>query len=277
MVVLEVKNIAKIYQVDETGLMSLEALKDINLTVSKGEFISIIGPSGCGKSTLFGIIGGLVESTSGEIRVKGEIVKGPHPSIGMVFQEESAFPWLTTIENVEFGLRMAGWNKKERRAKAREMIELVGLSGFENHYPGELSGGMRQRVAIARTLVMDPEIILMDEPFGALDEQTRLILGEELLRIWEKIRATILLITHSISEAVMLSERVLVMSGRPGSFKKMITIDIPRPRSSFIISTKRFSEITDEIWKELKEEAAKGMKMCGLKEAKGMDRAEKSD
>lgn len=261
MVILEVKNVEKIFNVDEMGLLKVEALKDINLTVSKGEFISIIGPSGCGKSTIFGIIGGLIEASSGDVRIKGEIVKGPHPSIGVVFQEESAFPWLTTLENVEFGLRMYGVNKKERRAKARDMIELVGLSGFENHYPGELSGGMRQRVAIARTLVMEPEIILMDEPFGALDEQTRLILGEELLRIWEKIRATILFITHSISEAVMLSDLVFVMSGRPGRFKKIITVDIPRPRSSFVISTERFTEITDEIWHELKEEAAKGMKM----------------
>lgn len=261
MVVLEVKNIEKTYDVHEMDLLNVEALKNINLTVNKGEFISIIGPSGCGKSTLFGVIGGLIESTSGEVLIKGEKVKGTHPSIGMVFQEQSAFPWLTTTENVEFGLKMAGVKKRKRRSKAKDMIELVGLSGFENHYPGELSGGMRQRVAIARTLVMDPEIILMDEPFGALDEQTRVILGEELLGIWEKIRATILFITHSISEAVMLSDRVFVMSGRPGTFKKIINVDIPRPRSSFIISTKRFGEITDEIWKELKEEATKGMKI----------------
>lgn len=261
MLILEVKKVEKIYNVDEMGLLKVQALKDINLTVNKGEFISIIGPSGCGKSTIFGIIGGLIEVTSGEVRIKGEMVRGPHPSIGVVFQEESAFPWLTTIENVEFGLKMAGMNKKERRSKAKEMVELLGLSGFENHYPGELSGGMRQRVAIARTLVLDPEIMLMDEPFGALDEQTRLILGEELLRIWEKIKATILFITHSISEAVMLSDQVLVMSGRPGRIKKIINIDIPRPRSSFTISTKRFSEITDEIWKDLREEAVKGMKV----------------
>ena len=240
MAVLEVRNLGKVYASHEGNIPSVEALKNINLTVNKGEFISIIGPSGCGKSTLFGVIGGLNECTSGEILIEGEKVKGPHPSIGMVFQEESAFPWLTSLENVEFGLRMAGVNKKERRAKAKEMIELVGLSEFENHYPGELSGGMRQRVAIARTLVMDPEIILMDEPFGALDEQTRVILGEELLRICERIKATILFITHSISESVMLSDRVYVMSCRPGTFKKIIDIDIPKPRSSSTISTKGF-------------------------------------
>ncbi len=261
MIVLEVKNLEKVYTLDEVGLSKVEALKNINMTVNKGEFISIVGPSGCGKSTLFGIIRRLVESTSGDVVIKGERIKGPHPAIGMVFQEDSAFPWLTTIENVEFGLRMCGVNKGERRSRAKYMIELVGLSGFENHYPGELSGGMRQRVAIARTLVMDPEIILMDEPFGALDEQTRVILGEELLQIWEKIGATILFITHSISEAVMLSDRIFIMSGRPGTFKRMINVDIPRPRSSFTISTERFGEITGEIWKELKEEATRGMKI----------------
>jgi NitT/TauT family transport system ATP-binding protein len=268
MAVLEVRNLGKVYAANEVDIPSVEALKNINLTINKGEFISIIGPSGCGKSTLFGVIGGLNDRTSGEVLIGGEKVKGPHPSIGMVFQEESVFPWLTSLENVEFGLKMRGVNKKERQAKAKGMIELVGLSEFENHYPGELSGGMRQRVAIARTLVMDPEIILMDEPFGALDEQTRVILGEELLRVCERIRATILFITHSISESVMLSDRIYVMSCRPGTFKKIIDVDISRPRSSSTISTKRFVEITDEIWKELKEETAKAMKMsaCGIEE-----------
>jgi NitT/TauT family transport system ATP-binding protein len=261
MAVLEVRSLRKVYVSQEANVPSVEALKNINLTVNKGEFISIIGPSGCGKSTLFGVIGGLNECTSGEILIKGEKVRGPHPSIGMVFQEESAFPWLTCLENVEFGLKMIGVNKKERRTKSREMIELVGLSEFEHHYPGELSGGMRQRVAIARTLVMDPEIILMDEPFGALDEQTRVILGEELLRIWEKIRATILFITHSISESVMLSDRIYVMSCRPGTFKRTIDVGIPRPRSSSTISTERFCEVTDQIWKELKEETGRSIKI----------------
>src|SRR4030042_5094895 len=164
MAVLVVQNVRKVYG-GEGDIPSVEALRNMNLTVHKGEFISIIGPSGCGKSTLFGIIGGLNECTSGEILIEGEKVEGPHPSIGMVFQEESTFPWLTSLENVAFGLKMAGVNRKERQAKAKDMIELVGLSEFENHYPGELSGGMRQRVAIARTLVMNPEIILMDEPF----------------------------------------------------------------------------------------------------------------
>jgi NitT/TauT family transport system ATP-binding protein len=266
MPVLEVRNLGKTYAVQEVDALRVEALKDINLTVNKGDFISIIGPSGCGKSTLFGLIGGLHCSTSGEVLIGGKRVSGPHPSIGMVFQEDSAFPWLTSLENVEFGLKMTGVNKKERQAKAKGMIDLVGLSGFENHYPGELSGGMRQRVAIARTLVMNPEIILMDEPFGALDEQTRVLLGEELLRICDRIGATVLFITHSISESVMLSDRVYVMSGRPGTFKKVIDIDIPRPRGSATITTKRFGEIADEIWRELKEETRKEMSViaCGI-------------
>lgn len=268
MIVLEVRNLDKTYAVEGADALRVEALKDINLTVNKGEFISIIGPSGCGKSTLFGLIGGLNECTSGEVLIEGDKVRGPHPLIGMVFQEESAFPWLTSLENVEFGLKMNGMGKKERRAKAREMIDLVALSGFENHYPAELSGGMRQRVAIARTLVMDPEIILMDEPFGALDEQTRVLLGEELLRICDRVGATVLFITHSISESVMLSDRVYVMSGRPGTFKKVIDIDLPRPRSSSSIATKRFGEITEEIWTELKEETSKSMNIvsCEIEE-----------
>ncbi len=269
MAVLEVRNLGKVYGSLEENAQSVEALSNINLTVHKGEFISIIGPSGCGKSTLFGVIGGLSDCTSGEVLIEGENVNGPHRSIGMVFQEESAFPWLTTLENVEFGLRMAGISRKERRTKARAMIEIVGLSEFENHYPAELSGGMKQRVAIARTLVLDPELILMDEPFGALDEQTRVILGEELLRICERIGATILFITHSISESVMLSDRVYVMSCRPGTFKKIIHVDIPRPRSSFTLSTKRFGEITEEIWKELKEETTKAMNMAGCRIERG--------
>jgi NitT/TauT family transport system ATP-binding protein len=263
MALLEVRNLSKVYTSLEANVPSVAALNNINFTVNKGEFISIIGPSGCGKSTLLGVIGGLSDCTSGEVLIEGESVKGPHPSIGMVFQDESAFPWLTTLENVEFGLRMAGMSRRERRTKANAMIEIVGLSEFENHYPAELSGGMKQRVAIARTLVMDPEIILMDEPFGALDEQTRVILGEELLRICERIRATILFITHSISESVMLSDRVYVMSCRPGTFKKIIDIDIPRPRSSSTLSTQRFGEITEEIWKELKEETPKAMNTAG--------------
>lgn len=261
MIVLEVKNLGKTFSLEDRDGLGLEALRDINLEVSKGEFISIVGPSGCGKSTLFGIIGGLRKSSCGQVLIKGQQITGPHPAIGMVFQEESAFPWLTSLENAEFGLKMAGVGKTERRERAREMLDLVGLAGFEHHYPGELSGGMKQRVAIARTLVMEPEIILMDEPFGALDEQTRMILGEELLRICEKVKATILFITHSISESVMLSDRVFVMSGRPGRCKRIIDIDIAKPRTSSSIATRRFGEITEEIWSELKEETARAMKI----------------
>lgn len=263
MAVLEVRNLSKIYNIEGERGGEVEALKNINLEVERGEFLSIIGPSGCGKSTLFEIIGGLRESTEGEIYIKGGRVKGSHPSIGMVFQEDSAFPWLTAVENVEFGLRMNGVKKRKRRAKAKRLIDLVGLSGFENHYPRELSGGMRQRVAIARTLVLDPEIILMDEPFGALDEQTRLLLGGELLRIWEEIGATILFVTHDIGEAVHLSDRTLVMTARPGRIKKIMENTLPRPRDPSIITTQQFNQITNEVWRELREESIKGLEVKG--------------
>jgi len=174
--------------------------------------VSIIGPSGCGKSTLLEIIAGLIPKTSGDVFVKGQAVKNTHSSIGIVFQQESIFPWRTALENIAFGLEMQGVSREERQKRSREMIELVGLHGFENRYPVELSGGMKQRVAIARALVMEPEMLLMDEPFGSLDEQTRIILGEELLRIQQEIGQTILFVTHNINEAVQLSNRVVVMT-----------------------------------------------------------------
>ena len=209
---------------------AVRALADVSLEVEEGEFVSIIGPSGCGKSTLLGIAGGLVSGYDGEIFVDGERVRGPHQAVGIVFQEESTFPWRTALANVAFGLEMQGVPKGERDAKAREMIRLMGLGGFTERYPSELSGGMKQRVAIARALVMQPKILLMDEPFGALDEQTRIILGEELLRLQERLRQTVLFVTHNINEAVQLSDRVVVMSARPGRIKEVVDIELPRPR-----------------------------------------------
>ena len=238
----------------------VEALAGVDLTVAEGEFVSIVGPSGCGKSTLLEIVGGLIEPTGGEVLIGEEPIKGPHPAVGLVFQQESAFPWRTVLGNVEFGLEMHGVAKEERRGRSRALIELVGLEGFEDRYPGELSGGMRQRVAIARTLVMNPEVLLMDEPFGSLDEQTRLILGDELLRIWSETKATALFITHSIEEAILLSDRVIVMSARPGSIKKVVTVDLERPRDSSVVGTPEFGNITGEVWKVLREEAMKTLK-----------------
>jgi NitT/TauT family transport system ATP-binding protein len=206
------------------------------------------------------IIGGLIEPTKGEVCINGDLVTGPRDDIGMVFQANSTFPWLSVLENVAFGLRMKGVGTSERRDRAQSMIELVGLEGFEEKHPPELSGGMNQRVAIARTLVMNPEIILMDEPFGALDEQTRLILGQELLRIWKESDSTILFITHNINEAVLLSDRIIVMSARPAEFKSVLDNPLPRPRGDDIITSDDFTTLTGQLWNELKGESLEGMK-----------------
>ena len=215
-------------------------MRDVSLEVDEGEFVSIVGPRGCGKSTLMEIVGGLIAPTGGTITIGGTPVTAPTPTVGIVFQQESAFPWRTVAENVAFGLEMTGVGKDERRTARATMIELVGLKGFEDRYPSELSGGMRQRVAIARTLVMKPRIILMDEPFGALDEQTRLILGEELRRIREATGATVLFITHSFDEALLLSDRIVVMTARPGRVKKIVENPLPRPRDSTIVCDPEF-------------------------------------
>ncbi|MCG6796513.1 ABC transporter ATP-binding protein [Geobacillus sp. YHL] len=249
---LAVENVTKTYNNDSHEVV---ALKNISLSVEKGQFVSIVGPSGCGKTTLLEILCGLRTPSSGAVKIKGETITGPHKSIGIVFQEESTFPWRTVLENVEFGLQMQGVGKSERREKARRMIAMVGLSGFEHAYPYQLSGGMKQRVAIARTLVTEPEIVVMDEPFGALDEQTRLILGGELLKIVEQTKATVVLVTHSIQEAALLSDLIVVLSARPGRIKELIRSPLPKPRDATILTTPEFANITQRIWSSLEEEA----------------------
>ena len=219
----------------------------------------MIGPSGCGKSTLFNIIGGLVAGYEGTVTVAGERIDGPHASIGMVFQEESTFPWRTVIENVAFPLEIAGMPKAQRLERAMHFISLVGLDGFENRYPAELSGGMRQRVSLARTLASEPKILLMDEPFAALDEQTRLLLGDKVLQIQQKLKQTTLLITHNITEAVQLSDRILVMTYRPGQDKRIVEINLPRPRTSEIVGSDAFGRYVAQIWADLREEATRGL------------------
>jgi NitT/TauT family transport system ATP-binding protein len=261
MAILTLRKLNKVFGGDN-GAGRVMAVDDISLEVNDGDFFSIIGPSGCGKSTLLRIIGGLLEPSSGELKVGGLAVTGPHPWIGMVFQEESTFPWRTALGNVEFGLEMRGMPAAERREKARAMIQLVGLGGFEERYPSELSGGMKQRVAIARALVLEPKILLMDEPFGALDEQTRIILGEELLRIREQLRQTIILVTHNINESVQLSDRVLVMTARPGRVKEVVAIDLPQPRDSSIIASERFGRLVAQVWNALREESIKSFKQA---------------
>lgn len=239
----------------------VKAVTGITLSVRKGEFLSIIGPSGCGKTTLLRIIAGLVPEYEGEVRVNGERISAPHAQIGMVFQEDSTFPWRTTLENVAFGLEMLKAPREERIGRCKKILDLVGLKGFEDRYPAELSGGMKQRVAIARSLIMEPEILLMDEPFGALDEQTRIILGEQLLKIQEKLRQTIIFITHSIQEAVQLSDRVVVMTARPGRVKAALQVNLPKPRGSEVLSSETFAKTVAEVWGMLREESLKSFEL----------------
>ena len=244
----------------ETAEGPVVAVDDVSFTVNRGEFLSVIGPSGCGKSTLFNVIGGLLGQHQGTVTVAGETITSPHKSIGMVFQEESTFPWRTVSDNVAFPLELVGMERGKRGERARHFISLVGLDGFENRYPGELSGGMRQRVSLARTLASEPKILLMDEPFAALDEQTRLLLGDKVLQIQQALSQTTLLITHNITEAVQMSDRILVMTYRPGKVKRIVDIDLPRPRTSAIVSSEAFGRYVAQIWADLREEASRGMK-----------------
>src|ERR1700735_3645364 len=242
-----------------TGESDVVALDNISFTVNPGEFLAIIGPSGCGKSTLFNIIGGLLRTYDGKVTVAGEKVSGPHPAIGMVFQEESTFPWRNVIDNVAFPLEISGVPKRERIERARHFVSMVGLDGFEKRYPAELSGGMRQRVSMARTLASEPKILLMDEPFAALDEQTRLLLGDKVLQIQQQLNQTMLLITHNITEAVPLGARLLVMTYRPARVKRIVDIKLPRPRTSEIVSSEAFGRYVAQIWADLREEASRGL------------------
>jgi NitT/TauT family transport system ATP-binding protein len=244
----------------ETAEGPVIAVDDVSFDVRPGEFLSVIGPSGCGKSTLFNVIGGLLSNHQGTVNVAGEIINGPHQSIGMVFQEETTFPWRTVTDNVAFPLELTGMAKAQRIERAKHFIGMVGLNGFENRYPGELSGGMRQRVSLARTLASEPKILLMDEPFAALDEQTRLLLGDKVLQIQQELKQTTLLITHNITEAVQMSDRILVMTYRPGKVKRIVNIDLPRPRTSEIVGSEAFGRYVAQIWADLREEASRGMR-----------------
>ena len=244
----------------ETAEGPIVAVDDVSFKIRPGEFVSVIGPSGCGKSTLFNVIGGLLSHHQGVVNFAGETISGPHKAIGMVFQEESTFPWRTVIDNVAFPLELVGLAKAKRIERARTFISMVGLDGFENRYPGELSGGMRQRVSLARTLASEPKILLMDEPFAALDEQTRLLLGDKVLQIQQQLKQTTLLITHNITEAVQMSDRILVMTYRPGKMKRIVDIKLPRPRTSEIVGSEAFGRYVAQIWNDLREEASRGMK-----------------
>jgi NitT/TauT family transport system ATP-binding protein len=235
------------------------AVQEVNQLIPAQKFVSIVGPSGCGKSTLLNVVAGLQKASSGTVRIGDAAVTGPDPRVGLVFQEDSTLPWKTTEENDEFGMRMlGGFSKDERRRRARQMIEMVGLDGFEHVYPATLSGGMRQRVALARTLAQQPTVLLMDEPFAALDQQTRLLLGAEVRRIWNQTRQTVLFVTHDLSEAILMSQQVWVMSYRPGQIIDVIDIDLPLERDASVVSTHEFNELQNRIWSTLQREAMRG-------------------
>jgi len=253
--IIEVRDVGKVFG---RGAGVTHALEGTSLAIEPGEFISIIGPSGCGKSTLLRIVGDLVEPSSGAVTIKG---KSPHQArldrdYGIVFQTPVLYEWRTVLRNVELPLEVMGRPRSEWHGRAETMLQLVGLQAFQQHYPWQLSGGMQQRVAIARALVFNPSILLMDEPFGALDELTRERLNLELLSIWSQTSATVLFITHSISEAVFLSSRVMVMSPRPGRIERTVTIDLPRPRTAHTRATPRFFDLVTKVREGLREDPA---------------------
>jgi NitT/TauT family transport system ATP-binding protein len=250
---VEVTGVGLVYK---TSGQDVLAVSDVSLEVKPGRFVVLVGPSGCGKSSLLMMMAGLRHATSGRITINGAPIDVPDPNrVGVVFQEPSLFPWLTAEENVEFPLTLRGVSKKERRAKAEEALQLVGLDGFGKRHPHELSGGMKQRVSIARGLVQDPPVLLMDEPFAALDEQTRMTMGDELLRIWAATGKTIVFVTHSLTEAVYLADEVIVMSARPGRIVDRLEVALPRPRTFEMLSGDAFGSLRDRIWRHIRKSA----------------------
>jgi NitT/TauT family transport system ATP-binding protein len=251
---IRIEGVAKRYP---TAAGPVEALADVSLTVRRGEFCTLIGPSGCGKSTLLAMVGGLVAPDRGRVLIDGQPVTGPDPRrVAMVFQDPGLFPWRTAVENVEFGLEVQGVERRRRRRVATELLGPLGLRGFADRYPRELSGGMRQRVAIGRALAVDAEILLMDEPFGALDEQTRLLMGEWLLDIWRRTSKTILFVTHSLHEALALSGRVAVMTARPGRIKAILDLPQPYPRA---MESAELVTLRAKLWSEIRDESLRAL------------------
>jgi len=253
---LVVEDVSKTYR-DRNG-RPVEALAGISLAVEPQEVVAIVGPSGCGKSTLLNIVAGLMPVSAGRVFFEGA-AEGGRPLSAMVFQEFALFPWRTVLDNVCFGLEEQGMAAQRRRQAAREFLDLVGLPGFEEKFPHQLSGGMRQRVGIARALAVDPHLLLMDEPLSALDAQARALMQVELLRIWERTRKSILYVTHSIPEAVLLADRVAVFSRRPGRLRALLPVPIPRPRDEATQASRPFLDLTDEIWQLIKAEAAEAL------------------
>ncbi len=249
-------------KVSNNGSVSneVEVLNGVDLSIRKGEFLTLVGPSGCGKSVFLDIIGGLTSPTSGKIYLDNKPIGKPDFKTGYVFQQYALFPWRNALSNIEFGLEAQGVPKEERAKIARKLLSQFGLSGFEDRFPYQLSGGMQQRVAIARALATNPDVLLMDEPFAALDAQTREILQNELLKIWEGTQTTVIFVTHSIDEAVFLADRVAVMTARPGIIKQLIDIDLPRPRNGSLRSSGEFATNRHKVWDALKEEVIKAQK-----------------
>lgn len=247
---IEVDRVSHVYAAAEGGV---PALSNVSMNVGKGRFVVIVGPSGCGKTSLLMMMAGLRQQSEGHILCQGQPIPKPDPErVGVIFQEASLFPWLTTLDNIEFPLSLRGMPRDERRRRSEPMLSLVGLTGFGERYPHELSGGMKQRVSIARGLVQDPPVLLMDEPFAALDEQTRMTMGHELLRIWSTTSKTVVFITHSLTEAVYLADEVLVMSPRPGRIIDHIEVDLPRPRTYEMMATDTFGRLRDRIWQQIR-------------------------
>jgi len=253
---VEVKNFSLSY---ETLDGSVAAVSDTQIHVNPGEFVSIVGPSGCGKSTLLNAVAGFLEPTTGTVTVDGERVKGPSAERGMVFQQYSLFPWKTVRENVEFGLKMRGMARSQRERAARTLLGLAGLDAFENHYPERLSGGMKQRVGIVRALATGPKVLLLDEPFGALDAQTRVIMQQILTNMWQRLKISVLFVTHDIDEAIFLSDRVYCMTARPGSIKAEIPIPLERPRQQSMMMSSEFLALRRGLMSLIREESIKAM------------------
>ncbi|MFP3929145.1 MAG: ABC transporter ATP-binding protein [Desulfobacteraceae bacterium] len=255
---IEVQDVSMVFQAKDKEIV---ALKDLSFTVDEGVFLVIVGASGCGKSTLLNLIAGFIRPTSGRILLRGDEVTGVTPQCGMIFQQYALFPWKTVQDNVEFGLKMKRIPKKERAEIAAEFIDLVGLRGFEDSYPKALSGGMKQRVSIARALANDPEVMLLDEPFAALDAMTRQVLQEQLAKIYEKHKKTIIFITHSIDEALLLSSRIIIMTARPGTIAQDIVNDLPYPRDASVELSDHYTRLKKNIWNTVQAEVLKSMEV----------------
>jgi NitT/TauT family transport system ATP-binding protein len=257
------RGVTKVFPASAGG-QSVHALGAIDLEIRKGEFFAVVGPSGCGKSTLLELIAGLTGPSDGVIEFEGRLIKNDIPDgVGVVFQEDACFSWLNVRDNVMFGLRNRDLDNEEKARRVASVIAMMGLSDFVKAYPAQLSGGMRQRVCIARTIVAEPRLILLDEPFGALDQQTRLLMGDEVLRLWRETGATVFLITHALDEAAMLADRIAVMSARPGKIIDLVETQWPRERDSRIVERENFGALTGRLWKSLREESMKTMGRAG--------------